>query len=245
MFSTRYIAPLLVGLFLITGCGGGGNPAAPPDGWETTDTRWWKQGVDTSQVFPNLDSLTTMGIIDEKVSLTGGEEVTREQFEVAIKRSLIPLYRNNPTIVDSLFEKYAAPKLKKADLSGSVVNEKGQLKSKLRNKYQKMAYKAISAHFREPQRTQAPEIRWPDSLRAEKYTGIVKLQVHLSPQGTGDKAIAKPDAIKIRSGPHPTLSKIAAKATTKARWEPAYLLKDSTWTPVESWVRFDVPFQMR
>ena len=107
MFSTRltgYFATLLVGLFLVVGCGGGGSPTAPPDGWETTDMRWWKSGVDTSQAFPNLDSLTTMGVIDKKMGTMQSGNITREQFNVAIKQSLLKLYRNNPMIVDSLFE---------------------------------------------------------------------------------------------------------------------------------------------
>jgi len=125
------------------------------------------------------------------------------------------------------------------------VGEKGQLKSKILNKNQKKAYEAITEYFREPQREGSPDIVWPDSLRSEEYTGVVKLQVHLSPEGSGDNAVARPDAVLIRSGPNPTLNKIAAKATTQASWEPAYLLKNDNWTPVESWVRFDVPFQMR
>ena len=245
MFSRRWIPILLVGFFLIAGCGGGSNPATPPDGWQTTEARWWQEGADTSHVFPNLDSLTTMGILDQKVSVAQGGEVTQEQFIMAIKQSLLPLYRNNPMVVDSLFEEYAAPKLEDVDLSGSIIGEKGQLKSKILNKNQKGAYEAITEYFREPQREASPDITWPDSLRSEEHAGIVKLQVHLSPEGEGDNAVAQADAVEVLSGTHPTLDKIALKAATNATWEPAYLLEDNSWTPIESWVRFNVPFQMR
>lgn len=243
-FSTRWIPTLLVGLFLIAGCGGGSNPAAPPDGWETSDTRWWKQGVDTSEVFINLDSLTTMGVVDQPMKLEGGD-ITRDQFNRAIKQSLIKLYRNNPMIVDSLFEEHAVPKLKGVDLGGNVVGKKGQLKSKIRDKNQKKAYKAITEYFREPQRQSSPDIVWPDSLRSEEYSGVVTVQAHLAVEGEGDKAVARPDAVQVLSGTNPTLDRIALKATTEATWNPAYILKDGEWTPVESWVRFDIPFQMR
>ncbi len=246
MFSTRWIPILLVGFFLVAGCGGGSDPTAPPDGWQTTETRWWQEGVDTSQVFPNLDSLTTMGVVDQKMSVVGGGEVTQEQFLVAIKQSLLPLYRNNPTVVDSLFEEYAAPKLKDVDLSGNIIGKKGQLKSKILNKNQKRAYEAITEYFREPQREQSPDdIRWPDSLRSKEHAGIVELQVHLSPEGEGDNAVARANAVEVLSGTHPTLNKIALKAATNATWEPAYVLRDGNWTPIESWVRFNVPFQMQ
>jgi hypothetical protein len=245
MLSTRWISTFLVGLFLLAGCGGGSNPAAPPDGWQTTDARWWAEGVDTSRAFPNLDSLTTMGVLDRRMQLEPGGTVSREQFNRAIKQSLLPLYRNNPMVVDSLFEEYATPQLEGVELGSDIVGERGQLKSEVLNKNQKTAYEAITEYFREPQREQSPDITWPDSLRSEEHTGIVSLQVHLAVEGEGDNAVARPDAVQIMSGPNPTLNRIAAKATTQATWEPAYLLANGSWTPTESWVRFDVPFQMR
>jgi hypothetical protein len=249
MFSTRltgYFATLLVGLFLVAGCGGGSSPTAPPDGWETTDMRWWKTEVDTSRAFPNLDSLTTMGVVDKTMGAMQSGEVTREQFTVAIKQSLLKLYRNNPRVVDSLFTKYAAPKLEDVNLGGDIVGDRGQLKSKILNKNQKMAYQAINEYFREPQRQKSPDnIIWPDSLRTEENSGIVKLQVHLGVEGEGENAVSRADAIEVLSGPNPTLNRIAMKAATEATWKPAYLLQDGTWTPIDSWVRFDIPFQMR
>jgi len=246
MFSTRSIATVLLGCLFVVGCGGGSSPTAPPDGWQTSDMRWWEEGVDTSAVFMNLDSLSTMGISDAGAQLSADGNVTQEQFQAAIKRSLLRLYRNNPMVVDSLFEEYAAPQLQEVDLSGQVLGDQGQLKSDLLNKNQKMAYQAINEYFREPQREQSPDnIVWPDSLRSEEYSGIVELQVHLTVDGEGDNAISRADAVEVLSGPHPTLNRIALKAATQATWQPAYILEDGNWTPIESWVRFDIPFQMR
>jgi len=243
MFSTRWMVTLLVGFFLIAGCGGGNNPAAPPDGWETSDLRWWKAGVDTSEVFVNLDSLSTMGVVDQTMQLGGGD-VTQDQFNVAIKQSLIRLYRNNPVVVDSLFEEHAAPLLEEVNRSG-VVGKEGQLKSKIRDKNQKKAYEAIAKHFREPQRQSAPDIVWPDSLRSEEHSGVVQVQAHLAIEGEGSDAVARPDAVQVLSGTNPTLDRIALRATTGATWDPAYITEDGEQTPVESWVRFDIPFQTR
>lgn len=246
MFSTRWSALILTGFFLILGCSGGGSPTAPPDGWQTTETRWWAEGVDTSAVFPNLESLSTMGVLDEAAKLKPGGTVTREQFNAAIKQSLLPLYRNNPMVVDSLFEEYAAPQLEDVDLGGNIVADDGKLKTKILQKNQKKAYDAITEYFREPQRSKSPDnIIWPDSLRSQEHTGVVELQVHLGVEGEGKNAVSRPDAVEVLSGTHPTLNAIAMKAATRATWQPAYILEEGNWTPIDSWVRFDIPFQMR
>ncbi|MEF8816102.1 MAG: hypothetical protein V5A20_04655 [Salinibacter sp.] len=248
MLSTRSIAAAFAGvLFLfVVGCGGGSSPTAPPDGWQTSDMHWWAEGVDTSAVFINLDSLSGMGVENAEVQLSASGDVTQEQFQAAIKRSLLPLYRNNPRVVDSLFGEYAAPQLEEVDLSGEVLQSSGELKSDLLNKNQKVAYEAITEYFREPQREQSPDnIPWPDSLRSDEYSGVVQLQVHLAVEGEGENATSRADAVEVRSGPHPTLNRIALKAATQATWQPAYVLEDGNWTPIDSWVQFDIPFQMR
>jgi len=186
-----------------------------------------------------------MGVLDQEARLGQRSTVSRAQFNAAIKKSLVELYRNNPMVVDSLFEEYATPQLEDVDLSGDIVGEKGQLRSKILNKNQKRAYEAITEYFREPQREASPDISWPDSLRSEEYSGIVKLQVHLTVDGEGENAVSRADAVEVLSGTNPTLDKIAMKAATNATWQPAYLLEDDSWTPIESWVRFNVPFQMR
>ncbi|WP_233993760.1 energy transducer TonB [Salinibacter altiplanensis] len=248
MFSTRNVGTAFIGIFFlfVVGCGGGNSPTAAPDGWQTSDLHWWEEGADTSAVFTNLDSLSGMGVGTAEVQLAANGDVTPEQFQAAIKRSLLPLYRNNPMVVDSLFGEYAAPQLEEVDLSGDVLQSNGELKSDLLNKNQKMAYEAITEYFREPQREQSPDnIVWPDSLRSEEYSGVVKLQVHLAPEGEGEEAVARANAVEVLSGPHPTLNRIALKAATQATWQPAYVLEDGSWSPTESWVQFNIPFQTR
>lgn len=237
MFSTRWIATILTGFFLVLGCSGGGNPTAPPSGWQMAETRMWKKGVDTSEVFRNLEDLDAMGVTGGVQKIAPGSNVSQAQFTAAIKRSLVKLYRNNPTVVDSLFEKYAKPKVKNADLSGGVLTDKGQLKPQLLQGNKKKSYEAITEYFREPQRQEAPSnIAYPDSLRRdEEASGEVELQVHIDTSGTVD-------AVEAIRSVHPTLDAIAMNAATRTSWEPAYVLDGQEWKPVQSWARFSVPF---
>lgn len=235
MTISRWIAPLLAAFLVLTGCGGGGDPSAPPSGWNATETRMWAEGVDTSEAFQNLEDLTAMGLMGEGLALEQGG-LSQEQFQLAIKQSLLELYRNNPPVVDSLFEEYAVSKLEGADLSGAV-EEGGALAPKLQQKYQKAAYDAVTEHFREPQQEEgASGIEYPDTLQTEEAAGTVDLQARVDTSGSVD-------AIEVVKGTHPTLDAIAMRAAaTGSAWEPAYLLQDDEWTPVPSWVRFSVPF---
>lgn len=235
MTVLRWIPATIATLLLLVGCSGGSDPAAPPSGWEASETRMWKQGVDTSLVFQNLESLSTMGLTSGELSLSQGG-LSEDQFKGAIKRSLVRLYRNNPRVVDSLFEAHAADELTDADLSGDAVQEGGQLKPKLLQTYKKRAYQAITDHFREPQREQGANLVYPDSLRRdEEASGSVELQVHIDTSGAVD-------AVEAIQRVHPTLDAIAMKAATETTWEPAYVMRDREWVPEPSWARFSVNF---
>ena len=123
MFAPRWIATTLTGLLLVlAGCGGGPDPSAPPSDWNATETRMWAPDVDTSEVFRDMGSLEAMGVLGEEITLSGGS-VSQEQFQNAVKRSLLELYRSNPTIVDSLFAEHAVPVLENAELGGDAVEE--------------------------------------------------------------------------------------------------------------------------
>jgi len=237
MFSTRWIATILTGFLFVLGCSGGGDPTAPPSGWQTAEMRMWKEGVDTSEVFRNLEDLDVMGVTGGVQKVAPGSNVSQTQFTAAIKRSLVKLYRNNPTAVDSLFEEYARPKVENADLSGEVMTDKGKLKPQLLQGNKKKAYEAITEYFREPQRQEAPSnITYPDSLRTdEEASGEVELQVHIDTSGAVD-------AVEAIRSVHPTLDAIAMNAATRTSWEPAYVLDGQAWEPVQSWTRFSVPF---
>ncbi len=237
MVATRWIVLTLTGLLFMIGCGGQ-DPTAPPSGWETTETRWWQEDLDTSEVFRDLESLSSMGIVEEEEMANEGGNISQEQFENAIKQSLLRLYRNDPQTVDSLFEEYAAPKLQEADLSGDVVQENGEIAPKLLQKYKKAAYDAVNEHYREPQNKEGVSgLTYPDSLRTEETSGEVVLQAHVNTEG-------QVDAVEVVQSVHPTLDAIAMQASTQTTWEPAYVLRDGEWVPQGSWVRSTVPYRI-
>jgi TonB family protein len=236
MVAPRWIIPALIGLLLtLAGCGGGGgDPAAPPSGWEGTETRMWKQDVDTSQVFQNMQSLSAMGILDEEFALSGGS-ITQEQFQKAVKRSLVELYRSNPIIVDSLFERYAVPELENVELGSDAV-QGGKLKQKLLDKHKSAAFKAIDEHYEQPAIQEGiTGLPYPDSLRTDENSGDVEIQLHVNESG-------QVDAVEVVEGTHPILNGIVMKAATQTKWNPAYVTEDGQQTAHPGWGRLSTNF---
>jgi len=237
MVATRWIAPTLTGLLLIlAGCGGGGgDPAAPPSGWNATETRMWASDVDTSEVFRNMSSLEAMGIIGEDVALGSGS-VSQEQFQNAVKRSLLELYRSNPAVVDSLFEEHAVPVLQDADLGSDIVEE-DKIKQKILDKFGQKALKAVDEHYEQPIIQEGiTGLPYPDSLRTEENSGRVEVQVHVTADGTVD-------AVEVVEGTHPTLNAIIMRAAaTETTWNPAYVTEDGEQTSYSGWGRLSTNF---
>lgn len=235
MAVTRWIATTLTGLFLIlAGCSEGGSPADPPSGWNATETRMWNADVDTSGVFRDLESLTSMGVLEDELALSAGS-ITQEQFQKAIKRSLEELYRTNPSIVDSLFEAYAVPELETVDLGSDVV-EDGELKTKILEKSRQAAYKAIDAHYEQPTIQEGiTGLPYPDTLRTEENSGRIEIQLHVNEDG-------QVDAVEVIEGTHPTLNAIVMKAATETTWQPAYVTEDQEQTPRPGFGRLSTNF---
>ena len=217
---------------VVAGCSSGdGARTEAPAGWETAEGRWWQTGIDTTQAFRNLESLQAMGV-SQQAYVASVQGVNRDQFTRAVKQELLPLYRNHPQIVDSLFQDEVRPLIEEADLSGDL--------KKTLDEYKNRGYKALSKHFREP-RTETSlgedvPIVYPDTLRTAETSGAVEMQIRLNAEGA-------PESIKLLEPVHPTLDAIAMNAATRMRWQPAYLLVDDEWQPVPSWVRFSVRFQ--
>lgn len=194
----------------------------------------WHQDADTSKVFQDLSSLSSMGIQDAGPSLTAGS-ITQEQFQKAIKQSLEELYRSNPTVVDSLFETYAVPELKNVDLGSDVV-EGGELKSKVLEKNRSVAFKAIDQHYEQPKMQKGiTDLPYPDSLRTEENSGRVQVQVHVNADG-------EVDAVEVVEGTHPTLNAIIMKAATETTWNPAYVTENQEQVPRGGWGRISANF---
>ncbi len=240
----KYLAirsPLVVlfAFLLFAGCASdAGFPYGPPAGWDGAGERWWLAGQDTSGFFPAMETIDDLSADDdEMVYLAPGEMAAmrrndRSQFERAVKRSLIRLYRNEPVIVDSIFVAHIRPMLEGVKFTDDPVQDV--------EKFKQRAYKTMrDRFFREP-RTKLElgkdvPIVYPDSLRENNVEGAVVLQVRLDTQGV-------PLSVELVKSIHPVLDQIAMEATTRMRWQPAYVMRKKDWAPVPSWARFRISF---
>ncbi|NNF03413.1 MAG: energy transducer TonB [Rhodothermales bacterium] len=235
------LAAILVFLLLtvLTGCSRSEHIQTDvPDGWESDGGRWWTTGVDTSATFRRLESMDEMGIPGShllNLRLTGTtdveKELARRKIAQHVKVGLLPLYRNRPEIVDSLFEKYVFPKMADAPIKGDV--------QPVISRYKRDGYRILSRHFRAPHTLlklgKDIPVPVPDSLIGTNLQGSVFMQVYIDNEGS-------PRAIEKLEGIHPVLDAIAMRATTKMRWQPAYVLRGGTAEPISSWARFRVNF---
>lgn len=208
-------------------------PTTPPEGWSQDDMRWWRTGTDTTKMFRDLATLQTMGIAQEEEIIyttnlrsDHGSKVFTLQLSRAVKQSLIRLYRNQPELVDSLFEKFVQPKIEKAQPSGDL---SGQV-----DRYKKEGLRIIHRHFSAPRSKTKVGIdiplELPDSLR--HVSGRIQFQVYLDDQGL-------PQSVTLLEGVHPIVDAVALHANTQATWYPAQLLeKGRRSVTVPSWVRY-------
>lgn len=236
LFKPAALASALGAVLLLAACGAGPvDQPDPPDGWASAEGRWWQSGLDTAGVFRDLSSLDSMGVLDDITFSTTPGEISDEQFTRAVKRSLLPFYRTDPQVVDSVFDRHVASATTEAERTGDVQADVEAFKSE--------AYGLMRDHMREPSKTTSMggedgiQVAYPDSLRQQQVSGEVRMQVRMDEQG-------QPVAIELLEGPHPTLSGIAMHATTRMRWEPAATMDlDGNWQPMPSWTRFNVNFR--
>ncbi len=238
---TRLTSSLLLVLFysiLLAGCFSEESISLEiPDGWENDGVYWWRTGSDTTDVFRNLETLSSMGIEIgsglEPFSQRSRESdrAARRRLVTHVKDSLIPLFRNQPDVVDSLFERFVVPKMSNARIEGDV---RPVIKT-----FKLEGYRTIARFFREPysltKMGRDIPVPIPDSLRDKSIVGRVFMQVYISDEGD-------PLAIKKLNGVHPVLDRIAVRAMTQMKWQPAYVLKGGKAIPIESWARFKVDF---
>lgn len=231
------LASLLLVCTLFAACA---EPEAPalgtPEGWLSDGDRWWRADADTAYAFRNLDTLADMGVLDTDAGAGMTELALRSRslearYDQAVKESLLPLYRNHPEVIDSLFQRHAAPTLPSTVTTGSL---RPQVE-----KQQRRLYKLLRSHFREPLKAlelgRDITIVYPDSLRQRGIGGAVRTQVHINTEG-------EPVAVELLEGVHPVLDALAMRATTEMRWRPAFRLQGGAWIPTRSWTRFSVRF---
>lgn len=231
---------LVVTLVTATGCGGPDEhiPLETPKGWAGNTTYWWQVAADTTGAFRDLATLETMSVAGSdllSMRIDGASvqemQLAQSKFNQFVKESLIELFRNEPEIVDSLFERYVVPRIQMDDLSGDV--------QPLIKEQQRRGYQILSHHFRYPRTlTRLGEdipIAVPDSLRDNELFGAVFIQIALNKEGI-------PIALTKLQGVHPVLDRIAMRAMTEMRWQPAFVLRGGTSKPTRSWTRMKVRF---
>lgn len=191
----------------------------PPEGWVAEGDRWWQEGVDTSVAFRDLETFAAMDLSD-------GPEGKRPEGPAHrnVQQQFLPLYRNQPEVVDSLFTAIAVP----------MIDERAQEED--RDALVRDINRAFNRVFFYPRPApdQTVTIAYPDSLRSAGVGGDVKMQVYLSEEG-------EPLAIKLVDGVHPTLDLIAMDATARKRWMPASVRGQEMRSWVRSVLGFNVP----
>ena len=237
-FRKAHLA-LLLPILLIVGCQAAQEePLSIPKGWDGNSIFWWQIGADTTGAYRPLETMDEMGVPGSHLlsaSLDGrsvkDSDLAQRKFNQYVKESLIELFRNQPEVVDSLFDKFVLPKMEGLNLEGDV--------QPLIKKHQREAYRVLARHFRSP-RTLTKlgrdiPVVVPDSLKEQQLSGKVFLQVALNKEGV-------PVALNKIEGLHPTLDRIAMLAITEMRWQTAYLLKGGKSNALPSWVRMKVRF---
>ncbi|MBO6574033.1 MAG: hypothetical protein JJ896_01340 [Rhodothermales bacterium] len=209
-----------------------------PEVWQSDlGVRWWISGTDTSRAFRDLETLQSMGV-DEKpivydatVALTAAANVSQDRLVRYVKQSLLPLFRNQPDVVDSLFDAYVTPKILREGTSGDPGADVARFK--------RDGFRIIYRHYHEPRTIlklgEDIPISIPDSLKVTAGGRAVSFQVYVNEEGV-------PAAIEQLSGVHPVLDRIALLSTIEMRWQPAYLLRGRKSEAIPSWVRFRIRF---
>lgn len=238
-------APVLIGLWLlatVVGCQQEERQVGPPADWQASEGQWWRQGVDTSRAFRNLETLQSMGIRQQEREALAAtrsaaqNDVVIRRLGAAVKEELLPLYRNRPEVVDSLFEEHVRPIIAE-DVRGQEI-DRNDLQGEV-DRLRSEAYDVLRRHFREPQPslelgTDVPVI-YPDSLKQEGVSGQVEMQVYLDSEG-------QPQAIELVEGVHPVLNESAMQAAAQMEWQPAYLRQAGEWQGLPSWTRYSIRF---
>ena len=210
----RAVFALLI-LVLLAGCAREPD-LGPPAGWTADGDRWWQEGVDTALAFRDLETFEAMALSERPDGKRPEGPAHRN-----VQQEFLPLYRNAPELVDSLFSEIAVP----------MIDERSQEED--RDALVRDINRAMNAvfFFPRPAPDQDVSIPYPDSLRQAGIGGDVRMQVYLSEAG-------EPLSVKLVDRVHPVLDAIAMHATTQKRWVPAALRGE----PMRAWVRSVLAF---
>ncbi len=210
----------------------------PPEGWQAEDMRWWRTDIDTTGVFRDLETLASMRVADAGAPYVATPNLARQRatqrqwFKRAVKQSLIRLYRNEPEVVDSLFERHITPMLDGVKLSANPRAEVERFKRK--------SYLFLHKNYFQAPQTRlqiGPDIEmpYPEALRKGGVAGSVRIQVYINEEG-------EPLTLQLLESVDPDLDGIAMRAMTQMRWRPTYTMRKGRWVAIPAWARLGVPF---
>ena len=199
----------------------------PPPGWTIDGSKWWRSDVDTTGFFAKMETMDEMGVEVHRIVFGAGKMTVTDQVIAGVQRRLLPLYRNRPLIVDSLFHAHVVPRIKQAKISTDNPSE-------MMDRQLSDAYRTLARHFREPRAlsTVGKDIPFsprPDSLN--HVEGVVRMQIHVGVDGSTE-------SVELLESVHPVLDEMAMAATSRMEWSPAYLHGEA----IPSWARFRLRF---
>lgn len=202
-----------------------------PEGWVQSGDLFYRTDVDTTGLFPDLESVESMGLVPAEDELDPRDRAG--WVERNLKRRMVVLYRNNPQLVDSVFQARVPEMIASRNLDNELIPVVDELEDPVR--------RALLQGFYPPSPlrklgTEIP-VPFPDSIRSQIDGARVKTQVALGPDGYAD-------AVKILEPVQPTLERIAVGVIAQQHWNAGYVTITNTnrRERARSWVRYNILF---
>jgi len=212
LLPMRSLAAVLAVLTLAA-CGSP-EPVGPPEGWTDGGDRWWAPGADTSAAFRDLSSFEAMGVTPSS-----------DPFVAWVQDQLLPIYRTNPEVMDSVFTAEFAPGLARPAGDDAAANA-------LANDIKRDVYQ----RFNGARKMTGGDFVVPDSLAG--VTGEIEMQVYVSPD-------RQPVAVRLLSGTGTALDRIAMRDAATSEYSDGWVRPtagQSAGVNIPTWVHLTQRF---
>lgn len=209
----RLLAAALA-VVLFAACGGSPEPVGPPEGWTDGGDRWWAPGADTSAAFRDLSSFEAMGVTPSE-----------NPFIAWVQDQLLPVYRTNPEVMDSVFTAEFAPGLVRP--AGDTTSAAALANTVKRDVYQR---------FNGARKMSGGDFVVPDSLAG--VTGEIEMQVYVAPD-------RRPVAVRLITGTGTALDRIAMRDAATSEYSDGWVRPtagQSAGVNIPTWVHLTQRF---
>lgn len=226
--TSMRIIPALLALFVFSGCAQD-RGVTLNENWQQDGARFFVSGVDTSNLFRNLETLEDMGL----ALPARNDRDARNWIDRNLRRELVVLYRHAPEVVDSLYRARVTTLVEQAPTpAGGLSDVVSELK--------RPAERTLLQAFRQPSPMKKLgidiQVPFPDSLKARLTEADIRTQVAIDAEG-------RPLAVRILEPVHPVLETIAVNAIAQQQWNPAYVLRGRAFEALPVFVRYNVLFR--